>query len=59
VWAEVVVVANGSATFRQVPALIREDQVLIDLVWISRGKGEIRGRYEDTCRQARAHVAGE
>jgi len=59
VWAKVVADADGSAAFRQVPGLIREDQVLINLVRTSRGNGEIRGRYEDTCRQARAHVGGE
>lgn len=45
-WAEVVVVAHGDATFRQVPSLIREDQTLIDLVGIARDDGDVRGAYE-------------
>ena len=44
--AEVVVVANGSPAFRQVPALIREDQVLVDLVGATRVNGELQGGYE-------------
>ena len=47
--AEVVVVANGSAAFRRVPQLIREDQVLIDLSGIARSNSEIRGMYEGVC----------
>jgi GDP-mannose 6-dehydrogenase len=47
--AEVVVVANGSAAFRQVPRLMREDQVLIDLVGITRSNGDMRGMYEGIC----------
>ena len=47
--AEVVVVANGSAAFRQVPRLMREDQVLIDLVGIARSNGDMRGMYEGIC----------
>jgi len=48
-WAEVVVAAHGGATFRRVPALIREDQILIDLVGIARNDGDIRGAYEGIC----------
>ena len=47
--AETVVVANSSAAFRQIPRLISEDQVLIDLVGIARGNGDIRGTYEGIC----------
>jgi hypothetical protein len=47
--SEVVVVANGSAAFRQALRLIREDQVLIDLVGIARGNNDIRGVYEGIC----------
>jgi GDP-mannose 6-dehydrogenase len=47
--AEVVVVANGSAAFRQVPRLMREDQVLIDLVGIARSSEDMRGVYEGIC----------
>ena len=35
-WAEVVVVANGSPAFRQVPEMLEEDQILIDLVGVAR-----------------------
>jgi len=41
--AEVVVVANASPSFRAVPGLLREDQILIDLVGIANGDGEMRG----------------
>ena len=44
--AEVVVVANGSPAFRRVPRLLREDQVLVDLVGAARVNGELRGGYE-------------
>lgn len=47
--AEVVVIANNSAVFRQALPLIREDQVLIDLVGIAGGSGDIRGVYEGIC----------
>jgi GDP-mannose 6-dehydrogenase len=47
--SEVVVVANSSAAFRQALQLIREDQVLIDLVGVGRGNGDIRGVYEGIC----------
>jgi GDP-mannose 6-dehydrogenase len=47
--SEVVVVANNTAAFRQVLQLIREDQVLIDLVGIVRHDGDIRGEYEGIC----------
>ena len=39
--AEVVVVANGSPAFRQVPWLLRQDQILIDLVGIARLNGDM------------------
>jgi GDP-mannose 6-dehydrogenase len=35
--SEVVVIGNGSATFREVPGLLREDQILIDLGGITAG----------------------
>lgn len=47
--AEVIVVTNGSAAFRQVSKLIREDQILIDFVGISSGNGEMRGEYDGIC----------
>lgn len=47
--AEVVVVANGSPVFRRVPKLLREDQILIDLVGIAKDSHELRGQYEGIC----------
>jgi len=47
--AEVVVVANGCADFRGVPQLMREDQILIDLVGIAKDNHELRGKYEGIC----------
>jgi GDP-mannose 6-dehydrogenase len=47
--AEVVVVANGCAAFGRVPRLMREDQVLIDLVGAARRNGDLRGGYEGIC----------
>jgi GDP-mannose 6-dehydrogenase len=44
--ADVVVVANASEAFSQVPKLIREDQVLVDLIGTLRPNGEMRGVYE-------------
>src|SRR5947207_15898173 len=47
--ADVIVVANGSQAFCQVPQLIQEHQTLIDLVGIARGQGasgNMRGTYE-------------
>jgi GDP-mannose 6-dehydrogenase len=44
--AEVVVVANGAAAFRQVSGRMREDQILVDLVGATRVNGELRGSYE-------------
>jgi GDP-mannose 6-dehydrogenase len=47
--SDVVVVANGSPAFRQVPGLIRQDQVLVDLVGAARVNGEMRGEYAGIC----------
>ncbi len=47
--AEVVVVTNGSATFRHLPDLMQPDQVLIDLVGIVRKNGEVQSEYEGIC----------
>ena len=44
--AEVIVVANGSLAFRQVPGLLREDQVLVDLVGVGRANGHTKGAYD-------------
>ena len=46
---DVVVVTNGSPVFQHVPGLIREDQVLIDLVGTTRCNGKTRGTYEGIC----------
>lgn len=47
--ADVVVVANASEAFRGISALIREDQLLVDLAGIVKGKNDLRGRYEGIC----------
>ncbi|MBV9169810.1 MAG: UDP-glucose/GDP-mannose dehydrogenase family protein [Chloroflexi bacterium] len=44
--SEVVVVANSSPAFGRVTSLLREDQVLIDLIGALRPNGELRGVYE-------------
>jgi GDP-mannose 6-dehydrogenase len=43
--SEVLVVANGAEEFRDVPARMRPDQVLIDLVRITDDPGKARGTY--------------
>lgn len=43
--AEVLVVGNGDAAFRQVPAQMRDDQELVDFVRISDGPS-VPGRYD-------------
>jgi GDP-mannose 6-dehydrogenase len=47
---DVVVVTNGSAAFRQIPRLMREGQVLIDLVGVARSNKNDDGVvYEGIC----------
>lgn len=47
--ADVIVVANGSPGFRRVPQLLRDDQILIDLVGIAKDRDGMRGNYEGIC----------
>ena len=47
--AEVVVIAHGGAVSQRLLPLVREDQVLIDLVGVARKDGDIRGVYEGIC----------
>lgn len=47
--SEVLVVANGSAEFRQVPGMLKEDQILIDLIGIAKGVEDLDSRYEGIC----------
>lgn len=47
--SDVVVLANGSSAFKQVPDIIRDDQVLIDLVGMAKGEESRRGNYEGIC----------
>ncbi len=47
--SDVVVVANANAAFREVPRLMRRDQILIDLVGVARGNGQLQGTYEGIC----------
>ena len=47
--SEVIVLANGSAAFHKVRSLMREEQVLIDLVGIGREVYEMMGSYDGIC----------
>jgi GDP-mannose 6-dehydrogenase len=47
--AEVVVIANAAPEFRQVRTMLREDQVLIDLVGICRTDDQGKGSYQGIC----------
>lgn len=47
--SEVLVIANGSPEFRQVPQLMRPDQVLIDLVGIAKDAESLDGQYQGIC----------
>lgn len=47
--SEVLVIANGSPEFRQVPGMMREDQTLIDLVGIAKEDESLTGHYEGIC----------
>jgi GDP-mannose 6-dehydrogenase len=40
--SDVVVIANGSKSFRDVPELVRADQIVVDLVGITRDGGRVR-----------------
>jgi GDP-mannose 6-dehydrogenase len=46
---DVVVIANGSSGFTRVPLLLRDDQILIDLVGIIKDHNNMRGNYEGIC----------
>jgi GDP-mannose 6-dehydrogenase len=46
---DVVVIANGSPEFSRVPQLLRDDQILIDLVGIAKCYNNVRGNYEGIC----------
>ena len=47
--SDVVVVANGSPAFRNVPELIRDGQLLIDLVGIGKTNGRAPEGYDGIC----------
>jgi GDP-mannose 6-dehydrogenase len=44
--SEVIVIANSSRAFQEVPRLLRDDQIVIDLVGIAKGNGEVYRRSE-------------
>jgi GDP-mannose 6-dehydrogenase len=44
--SEVVVITNGSKGFREVPILMNDQQILIDLVGIAKNSTEFSGTYE-------------
>ena len=46
---DVVVIANGSAGFQYVPQLMREDQILIDLLGLAKNDHQKKGEYEGIC----------
>lgn len=47
--SEVIVIGNKASEFRQVPHQVREDQVVIDLVRISKNIDHLNARYEGIC----------
>jgi GDP-mannose 6-dehydrogenase len=47
--SDVIVLANNSGAFSQVSQLIREDQVLVDLVGMAKSEQTQRGVYEGIC----------
>jgi GDP-mannose 6-dehydrogenase len=47
--AEVVVLANGSSAFAHLRKRLRDDQVMVDLVGVAKGKNDNRGRYAGLC----------
>ena len=47
--SEVIVVTNGSPEFQKVPALMKNDQILIDLVGTTKDAALLDGRYEGIC----------
>jgi hypothetical protein len=48
--AEVLVVTNGSNAFREIAAVAREDQIIIDFVGNSKQASEHRnGNYKGIC----------
>jgi GDP-mannose 6-dehydrogenase len=47
--SEVLVVANGSAEFRQVAGMLKEDQILIDLIGIVKVAQNMDTTYEGIC----------
>lgn len=47
--SEVLVLGNNSEEFKKIPALMREDQIIIDLARIVDGKNERKSKYEGIC----------
>jgi GDP-mannose 6-dehydrogenase len=47
--SEVVVITNGSKSFRDVPKLMRPGQLLFDLVGNANRNGDLQSRYEGIC----------
>lgn len=47
--SEVLVIGNNSEEFKQIPKLMREGQIMIDLVRIANGKNEAKSEYEGIC----------
>jgi GDP-mannose 6-dehydrogenase len=47
--SEVIVIANGSKAFNQVPGLLNSEQILIDLVGIAKNNGNRPEKYDGIC----------
>jgi len=47
--SEVLVIGNNSEEFKEIPKLMREGQIMIDLVRIANGKNEAKSEYEGIC----------
>ena len=47
--SEVVVVANGGSSFKDIGNKVRPGQILIDLVGLEKVNGNLRGEYEGIC----------
>lgn len=47
--SEVLVITNGSPEFKRVPDLMRDDQLLIDLIGSTKDADHLDGRYQGIC----------
>jgi len=47
--SEVLVLTNGTKEFKQIPEMMKPDQILIDLIGTAKGIGNLDGRYDGIC----------